>query len=150
MMQVSQKTQYALRAMFELAKCQGRGPVRISDIAQRQAIPPRFLEGILNQLRQAGLLRSIRGARGGYEMALDPSEVTVGDMMRVIEGPIVPTDCLNQETPGECPLYGSCAFLPMWRRAADALATIYNGTTFADLLEEEARLQSGQQLNYVI
>lgn len=149
MMQVSQKTQYALRAMFELARQQGQGPVRIADIAERQAIPPRFLEGILNQLRQAGLLRSIRGSRGGYELAVAPAEVTVGDMMRVIEGPIAPTECLNEEGDVECPLYGGCAFMPMWRRAAEALAAVYEGTTFADLLEEEQRCRGGA-LNYVI
>lgn len=149
MMQVSQKTQYALRAMFELARHQGSGPVRIADIAERQSIPPRFLEGILNQLRQAGLLRSIRGSRGGYELAVAPAEVTVGDMMRVIEGPIAPTECLNEEGGVECPLYGGCAFMPMWQRAADALAAVYDGTTFADLLEEEQRCREAAP-NYVI
>lgn len=149
MMQVSQKTQYALRAVFELARLHGCGPTRISDIAERQAIPARFLEGILNQLRQAGLLRSVRGSRGGYELALDPSDISVGDMMRIIEGPMGPTECLNEgET--DCPLYGSCAFEPMWRRAAEALATVYDGTTFADLLEEDEQLRQSAPLNFVI
>ena len=149
MMQVSQKTQYALRAVFELARRHGCGPTRIGDIAERQAIPPRFLEGILNQLRQAGLLRSVRGSRGGYELALEPTEISVGDMMRIIEGPIGPTECLD-EGEADCPLYGSCAFEPMWRRAAVALAAVYDGTTFADLLEEEERLRHMAPLNYVI
>jgi len=149
MMQVSQKTQYALRAMFELARRHGAGPTRIGDIADRQAIPARFLEGILNQLRQAGLLRSVRGSRGGYELAVEPSQVTVGDMMRIIEGPIAPTDCLA-EGGTDCPLYGSCAFLPMWRRAAEALGAVYDGTTFADLLADHERLCQGTPLNYVI
>jgi len=148
MIQVSQRTQYALRAMFELAKNYGQGPIRIGEIAQRQAIPPRFLEGILNQLRQAGLLRSVRGSRGGYEIAKDPAEISVGDMMRVLEGPLVPTECLNPEPAKDCPLYGSCAFLSLWRRAAEALASVYDGTTFASLVEEEERLRS--RLDYVI
>ena len=137
MMQVSQKTRYALRAMFELAKRHGQGPVRISDIAEKQAIPARFLEGILNQLRQAGLLRSIRGARGGYEMVEQPSQVSVGDMIRVIEGPIAPTACINDENPEDCPLFGDCVFLPLWKRAAEALNEVYDGTSFADLVEME-------------
>ena len=136
-MQVSQKTRYALRAMFELAKRHGQGPVRISDIAEKQAIPARFLEGILNQLRQAGLLRSIRGARGGYEMVEQPSQVSVGDMIRVIEGPIAPTACINDENPEDCPLFGDCVFLPLWKRAAEALNEVYDGTSFADLVEME-------------
>lgn len=149
MMEVSQKTRYALRAMFELAKQYGQGPVRISDIAQRQAIPPRFLEGILNQLRQAGLLRSVRGARGGYELADDPGSVSVGDMIRVIEGPIAPTACVNDENPEDCPLFGDCVFLPMWKRAADALSKVYDGTTFEDLVKLEQE-HSVESLTYCI
>lgn len=136
-MQVSQKTRYALRAMFELAKRHGQGPVRISDIAEKQAIPARFLEGILNQLRQAGLLRSVRGARGGYELAEQPAQISVGDMIRVIEGPIAPAACINDENPEDCPLFGDCVFLPLWKRAADALNEVYDGTSFADLVEME-------------
>jgi Rrf2 family transcriptional regulator, cysteine metabolism repressor len=140
MVQVAQKTRYALRAMFELAKHQGEGPLRISDIAKRQSIPPRFLEGILNQLRQGGLLRSVRGARGGYEMVEDPKSVTVGDMMRIIEGPIAPTPCVNDDNPEGCPLFGDCVFLPLWKQAAQALADVYDGTSFADLVKmEQAR-----------
>jgi Rrf2 family transcriptional regulator, cysteine metabolism repressor len=135
MMQVSQKTRYALRAMFELAKQAGQGPVKIGDIAARQAIPPRFLEGILNQLRQAGLLRSVRGARGGYELAAAPAEITVGDMIRVIEGTIAPTPCVDDDNPEDCPLFGDCIFLPLWKRAADALNEVYDGTSFQDLVE---------------
>lgn len=138
MMQVSQKTRYGLRAMFELAKRYGQGPVRISDIAEKQAIPARFLEGILNQLRQAGLLRSVRGARGGYELAEAPAQISVGDMIRVIEGPVAPAACVNDGNPEDCPLFGDCVFLPLWRRAADALNEVYDGTSFADLVEMES------------
>lgn len=150
MMQVAQKTRYALRAMFELAKHYGQGPMRISDVAQKQAIPPRFLEGILNQLRQAGLLRSVRGARGGYEFAEDPAKVSVGDMIRIIEGPITLASCVEDDDNSEgCPLYGNCVFLPMWKRAADALTEIYDGTSFADLVEME-RENEAKGLTYCI
>lgn len=123
--------------MFELAKRHGEGPVRIVDVAKKQAIPPRFLEGILNQLKQAGFLRSVRGARGGYEMALDPAEITVGDMLRIIEGPFEPTACVSDDNPEDCPLFGECVFMPLWKKAADALAAVYDGTTFADLVEQD-------------
>jgi Rrf2 family protein len=149
MMQVPQKTRYALRAMFELAKHYGQGPVRIGDIAQRQAIPSRFLEGILNQLRQAGLLRSVRGARGGYEMVNDPATVSVGDMIRIIEGPIAPTACVNEDNPEDCPLFGDCVFLPMWKRLADAVAEVYDGTTFADFVKSEQK-RAAESLTYCI
>lgn len=143
MMQVSQKTRYALRAMFELAKRHGEGPVRISDIAQKQAIPPRFLEGILNQLRQAGLLRSVRGAHGGYEIAADPAEVRVGDMVRAIEGPITPAACLSDDNPEDCPLFENCVFLPMWKQAAEAVSEVFDSTTFEDLVKRERETCAG-------
>lgn len=149
-MQVSQKTRYALRAMFELAKHYQQGPLRISDIAKAQAIPVRFLEGILNQLRQTGLLRSTRGSRGGYELVQAPQETTVGEMIRILEGPVAPTECVDEAADVQCPLHGDCVFMPMWQRAADALAEVYDNTTFEDLLEEERRRCAPQALNYTI
>ncbi|MHB8996698.1 MAG: RrF2 family transcriptional regulator [Armatimonadota bacterium] len=149
MMQVPQKTRYALRAMFELAKHYGEGPVRISDIAQRQSIPSRFLEGILNQLRQAGLLRSVRGARGGYEMVNDPATVSVGDMIRIIEGPIAPTACVADDNPEDCPLFGDCVFLPMWKQLAEAVTAVYDGTTFGDFVKSEQE-RAAEGLTYCI
>jgi Rrf2 family protein len=136
--------------MFELAKHYGEGPVRIGDIAQRQAIPVRFLEGILSQLRQSGLLRSVRGARGGYEFGEQPAQVTVGDLIRAVEGPIEPTPCINDENPEECPLFGDCVFVPMWRHAAEALSQVYDGTSFQDLVELEQKQRAEHVLSYQI
>jgi Rrf2 family transcriptional regulator, cysteine metabolism repressor len=150
MMQVSQKSRYALRALFELARHYGEGPIRIGDIAREQAIPPRFLEGILNQLKQSGLLRSVRGARGGYELARDPGDITVGEMMRITEGPIAPTGCALGQDEDNCPLYPDCAFLPMWRRAGEALSSVYDSTSFADLLAEDRKRQENHSPIYVI
>lgn len=150
MMQVSQKSRYALRALFELARQYGQGPIRISEIAREQAIPPRFLEGILNQLKQAGLARSVRGARGGYELARPPAEMTVGEMMRVTEGPIAPTACGSDGGEEGCPLYPECAFLPMWQRAARALAEVYDCTTFQNLLDEDRQRRERENPMWVI
>lgn len=150
MIHVPQKTRYAVRAVFELARRYGEGPVRISDIAAKQAIPARFLEGILNQLRQGGLLRSVRGARGGYELAAPPAEISVGDMIRIIEGPIEPTPCLNDANPEECPLFEDCIFIPLWKRAAEALSEVYDGTSFEDLVEMEKSRMVAATVNYQI
>jgi len=150
MMQVSQKSRYALRALFDLALRYGEGPTRIADIAQRQAIPPRFLEGILNHLRQAGLVSSIRGARGGYMLSRAPSEISVGEMMRVTEGPLAPTGCVNDPEGEKCPLYPNCSFLPMWQRAAAALSAVYDSTTFQTLIDEERRRAEQSSPSYVI
>ncbi len=89
-MSVSQKCQYALRAVFELASRHGDAPTSIREIAQAQAIPPKFLELILVQLRKAGFVESRRGAHGGYFLAVGPAALTVGEIIRFIDGPIAP------------------------------------------------------------
>ncbi|MFW6107147.1 MAG: RrF2 family transcriptional regulator [bacterium] len=138
-MLISQKCQYALRALFELAKRRGQGPVRIADIAQAQAIPPRFLEVILGQLKQAGFVRSRRGNRGGYELDRPPESLAVGEVIRFVEGPIAPVVCAADKSRSACPLYGDCVFLPMWERVKGAISEVYDHTTFQDLVEQEAR-----------
>jgi len=140
MMQVSQKCQYALRAVYELAKRRGEGPATAPDIARAQAIPPKFLELILQELRQAGLIESRRGPQGGYLLTGDPRALTVGQVIRLIEGPFAPVSCIaagDPGAPGPCPLQGRCAFLNMWERAHSAVAGVLDATTFQDLIEAE-------------
>ncbi len=139
-MLVSQKCQYALRAVFELARRNGQGPVKIAEIAKAQAIPVRFLEVILGQLKQGGFVRSQRGNEGGYFLTRDPRELTVGDMIRFVQGPIVPVECvMGDGDRNKCPFYGSCVFLPMWEKVEKALAGVYDATTIQDLMDLEER-----------
>jgi len=138
-MLVSQKCQYALRAVFELARQNGHGPIPIARIAQTQAIPARFLEVILGELKQGGFVESRRGARGGYVLARPASELSVGEVMRFVQGPIGPVDCVEAPSQERCPLYGGCVFLAMWERARSAMAEVYDSTTFAELVDEDAR-----------
>lgn len=149
-MSVSQKCQYALRALFELAKRWNRGPVKISEIAASQGIPVRFLEVILNQLKQGGFTDSVRGKEGGYVLSRNPRELTIGEIIRFVEGPLGPVECVNGPIREKCPLEGKCVFLPLWERVRDALAEIYDGTTFADLLEQEKKMQRHDFLEYCI
>ncbi len=139
-MGISQKCQYALRAIFELARCQGQGPIKISLVAASQAIPPRFLEIILGQLKQAGFVESKRGIDGGYFLARSPQQLTVGQVIRFIEGPIAPVNCLGSSAnKKKCPLYAGCVFVDMWERAQRAVSQVYDGTTFADLVEQSQK-----------
>ena len=139
---VSQKCQYALRATYELAKRYGRGPVAISQIAEVQAIPAKFLELILGQLRQAGFVESRRGAQGGYLLAVVPGQLSAGAIIRFIDGPIAPVRCVSGEATHDCPLHGRCSFMGMWTRARDAMSSVYDQTTFADLIEQEQSAQA--------
>jgi Rrf2 family cysteine metabolism transcriptional repressor len=138
MMALSQKCQYAVRAVYELAKRGDAQPTRIAEIAAAQVIPPRFLETILNQLRQAGFVRSHRGAQGGYTISRPPEQLSVGEIIRSVDGPMAPVRCVMDSEEKDCPMYGGCPFLSMWERARDAVEQVYDQTTFADLLAEEA------------
>ncbi|MEW6355122.1 MAG: Rrf2 family transcriptional regulator [Planctomycetota bacterium] len=150
-MLVSQKCQYAIRAIFELAKRLDEGPAPIAEIAEAQAIPKRFLEVILNELRQAGFVESQRGSRGGYVLAHLPRRLTVGEIVRFVEGPIGPVECVSggAEKSG-CPLHRDCVFLPMWERVQQAISEVYDSTTFADLLEDEERRRVRYVPSYTI
>ncbi len=135
-MKVSLKCQYALRAVFELARHYGAGPRSVADVADSQAIPPRFLELILRELRQAGIVESRRGARGGYLLAVSPELLTAGDVVRQIDGPFAPVECIQEGGDG-CPLGPPCAFVEMWERTRDAVSGVLDTTTFRDLVEAE-------------
>jgi Rrf2 family protein len=137
-MPISQKTQYAVRAVFELAKRQGRGATRIGEVAEAQAIPQRFLENILNHLKGGGFVESVRGKDGGYLLVRPSEQLTVGQILRFMEGPLSPVECMVSGKKGSCSMYGSCAFRSLWRRAEKALEDVYDGTTFQELVEEEA------------
>jgi Rrf2 family transcriptional regulator, cysteine metabolism repressor len=137
-MPISQKTQYAVRAVFELAKRQGRGATKISEIADAQAIPQRFLENILNHLKGGGFVESVRGKEGGYLLVRPAKELTVGQVLRFVEGPLSPVECMVDGKKVPCSMYGHCAFRSLWKRAEEALEEVYDGTTFEELVVEEA------------
>jgi len=149
-MLVSQKCQYAVRAIFELGKRSGKGPVRIADVAAAQAIPVRFLEVILNQLKQGGFVLSRRGSRGGYVLARPPHQLSVGDIIRFVEGPLGPVVCAMGRRQTDCPLYGDCVFLPMWERVREAISGVYDQTTIQSLVELDARRSAEYVASYAI
>lgn len=149
MVHVPNRSRYALRALFDLALNYGTGPVRATDIADRQAVPVRFLATILVQLKQAGLAHSVRGAHGGYMLARPPAQVTVGELMRMLHSSDDVLACSAADLDEPCPLRDNCVFLPMWQRAQDAVLAVYDGTTFADLVQSYDEMRLGA-LSYVI
>lgn len=141
MLMISQKCQYAVRAVFELARLRGQGPIRIEEIARSQAIPQRFLANILNQLRSAGVVDSLRGKNGGYVMAREPQDVTVGEIIRCIEGTLSPVDCTAAGGRHGCPLADNCVFVSLWKDAERAVSAVYDGTDYRELLKAAQRLK---------
>jgi Rrf2 family cysteine metabolism transcriptional repressor len=136
-MSVSSKCYYALRAVYALAEHNsGTEPLKISAIAEREQIPIRFLEVILNQLKGGGFVRSKRGAEGGYFLARPAEELTIGAVMRFVDGPIAPVDCVSQSRHKECEFHGECHFFGFWGRVRQAMSDVVDKTTFADLVRE--------------
>lgn len=149
-MLVSQKTQYALRAVFELSKYYGQGVRKIADIAKAQSIPPRFLEVILSQLKQAGFVSSQRGNEGGYLLNTSPQELTVGQVIQFLQGPVAPVDCLIGEHQQQCPMHTECVFYPVWQKVQQAISDVYSSTTFQDMLEMDRQRRQEYVPSYSI
>jgi Rrf2 family protein len=135
------KNQYALRAVFELAKHRGKGPTKISDIADAQSIPVRFLEVILNTLKRSGLIDAKRGFYGGYFLTRPPDQITVADIMTFLQGPPRTVQCAACVVKAKCPHGHRCAFSVMWNRVNRAILDVYTETTIQDLLDNDRQLQ---------
>jgi Rrf2 family protein len=130
--------------VFELARRYGgEQPVSVAEIAEAQAIPARFLEQILAELKQGGFVNSHRGAQGGYALAVAPSELRVGDIIRFIEGPLSPVKCIVQGDDADCALRADCVFQDLWQRAKTAVEQVYDSMTFQALVREaESRIRT--------
>lgn len=133
-MKISTKGRYAVRLMLDIAVNSNGENVSLKDISKRQDISLKYLEQIVNTLSKAGLLRSQRGAQGGYRLTKDPEEYTVGDILRVTEGEMAPVSCLEDEE-NSCPKSASCPTLKLWTGLYKAITDYLDGTTIADLME---------------
>jgi len=128
----------------------GKGPVRIAEIAKAQAIPARFLEAILSELKHGGFVESRRGVHGGYLLRASPQELVVGQIIEFIDGPLTPVRCISKDKTDQCPLYGKCSFTDMWTRARDALAQVYDSVTFQELVDNNLASHGEYASNYCI
>ena len=147
---LSQKAQYAVRAVFELAKREGSGPVKAAKISLAQAIPVRFLENILGQLRQAGIVESVRGKEGGYLLGKPSGELTVGEVLRLILGPDSAGEGADVHAADQSSLHPRGVLVAMWEKAHQAMMDVYDGTTFKDLIEREQAAREHEAFNYTI
>ena len=137
MLEVSERAHYGLRAMTELAKAYGQGPLALTRIAEVEHLPAGYLEQLAMPLRRAGLIEGHRGAHGGYELAMPPSEVTVGAVMRALEGPVAPVECLTGDyVAGSCERELSCLSQSLWQRVKVSVDQVLNSVTLADLCAE--------------
>jgi Rrf2 family transcriptional regulator, cysteine metabolism repressor len=151
-MRISHRCEYALRALFELAKSSQEGPVHIEDIARRQTIPKKFLANLLVQLKRGRFVQSKKGPEGGYYLARPARHINVGEVVRLLDGPIAPIQCVSRTLGERCELGGRCGFFPVWKRVRDAVAEIVDRTTIADVVAEYEREEAaaGKALMYHI
>jgi Rrf2 family protein len=134
LMKVSAKGEYGVRAMVILALDFSTGPVPLREIAQRECISYQFLEQIFLPLRRAGLIESVRGAKGGYVLARPPGEIKVGDIIRALEGPIAPVECVAEGKTGSCSRGDTCLTRGIWQRLRDSMSEVLDDITLADVI----------------
>ena len=152
---ISKKTKYALKAVIYLAREYEKGPVLIADLAREEMIPKKFLELILLTMKNNGILMSKKGKNGGYFMAKPPRKVTMGQIVRIMEGTLDPVPCVSEssyEKCEECESENTCGIRIIMKDVRDAIANILDKTTFVDVLEkiDMAHQQGRDMLNFVI
>ena len=134
---ISKRTQYALKAMLSLGRRFREGPVLIATLSKEESIPLKFLEVILLELKGQGLLESKKGKGGGYHLSRPPSTITLGSVIRMIDGPLAPLPCASETAYRPCQDCGdieSCGTRIIMRQVRDAMATVLDNTTLADLI----------------
>ena len=124
--------------MAGLASAYKAGPVSLAKIAESENISLAYLEQLIRVLKRVGLVTSTRGARGGYRLAKDPAFITVGDVIRALEGPIAPVECVSEERPiCKCDREPTCPARPVWERLRDSIVQTLDSTTLADLVSKD-------------
>ena len=132
-MKVSKKGEYALRALSCLVRRYGQGPQPIREIAAEEQIPRKFLEGILLELKRAGIVESTQGSAGGYQLAGPPQEVSLARVIRLIDGPLAPLRCVSQTAPIRCPREKICGLYAVMGAVRTAVAEILENRSLSDL-----------------
>ena len=137
-MRVSKGGEIGVRGMFPWAPHHGEGPLWIVEMSRKSNIPPAYLEQLIAPLRRAELVKSRRGARGGYFLSRSPEEIRVGDVYRVMEGPVAPMECVSEDlTDQTCPLIDGCETRPVWLKVRDSIVDALDSTTLADLTKKQ-------------
>jgi Rrf2 family cysteine metabolism transcriptional repressor len=147
-MKISTKIRYGTRAMLELASHYGEGPIELKEIAKRENISLKYLEQVIIPLRTAGLIKSVRGSKGGYSLAKLPSEICLNDLVEILEGPLNLIECLND--PKVCQRVPSCVTRDIWREVSEAISGIFHSITLEDMVnrrrDKEGRVSPMYQI----
>ena len=134
-MKFSQRSEYGVRLMVDLARHYGEGPVSLTDVARDEALSQTFLEQVIMPLRKAGLVQSYQGVRGGYELSRSPEQIGMGEVLRVLEGSLAPMFCVTDVPDRDiCAFEDHCSTRVLWARVRDGNNLALDSTTLADLI----------------
>ena len=147
-MRISTKGRYGIRACLELVKRFGGSAVQISQIAGAQGIPEKYLAQLIPLMRRAGLVKSVRGAKGGYVLARPPAQIKVIEVVEALEGPLAPVECVND--PGLCERFSYCSTRILWSRVLDSIKEALGALTLEDLHRMEKEDDRPDSLAYCI
>jgi Rrf2 family protein len=141
---LSSKAKYGLKAMVHLATREGEGSVLISDIAETERIPKKFLDAILLELKNHGMLASKKGKGGGYTLARPAARITIGDVLRILDGPLAPVACVSRTAYrrcDDCQDETACAVRAVMQEVRDAMAAILDNTTVGDMASKRHKAE---------
>ena len=142
-MKVSTRAHYGLRAMTGLAAAYEHGLLPLNEIARTEQLPLAYLEQLIAELRRAGLVEGTRGVHGGYRLAREPASISVGEIYRVLEGPIAPVDCTTDDyLPGTCEVETNCLSRSVWTRVRDSIVSVLDSTSLEQLRQESASVSN--------
>lgn len=141
-MKLSTKGRYGLKAMFDLALNYGLEPISLTQISERQNVSVNYLEQLIAPLRKAGLVKSVRGAQGGYHLAKPPSEITVGEILMVLEGTLAPTDCVTGLTDDECTYAGYCVTRVIYEKIKKSIDEVVFSISLQDMVDDHKVLNT--------
>ena len=141
---LSTKGEYGLRAMYDLAELYGEGPISLKSVAARQDISEPYLEQLFALLKKSGIVKSVRGAQGGYTLSKEPREITVGEVIYALEGSFAPMDCVSTSNVEQCKRAEFCVTRQIWSKVKVAVDNVLDGITLQDMKDEAIKIRSGK------
>lgn len=139
-MRLSTRGRYGLKAMYQLALHYGEGPIPLNYVANEQGLSENYLEQLFSVLRKEGLLISVRGAQGGYMLAKHPEDITIGNILRALEGDMAPVDCVINDNV-TCEREEGCVTKLVWMRLKDSINNVIDSITLQDMLNEQKKMK---------
>lgn len=149
-MKLSTKGRYGVKAMLDLALHNSEGQISLKSIAERQNISENYLEQLFASLRKAGLVKSIRGSQGGYNLSDEPGNISIGAILRALEGSLAPVDCVSDVDPAKCGRSDSCVTRLIWEKIRDGVNSVVDSISLQDLVEEHKKVNNVDDYIYYI